>query len=70
MYPCVVTCCYSSADIGAVVEVRDNQKLFYLYKICCTEQEDEHVERIGEMINAHKILIGKPEGNRTWKIYQ
>ena len=23
-----------------------------------------HVERIGEMINAYKVLVDKPEGNR------
>jgi hypothetical protein len=26
----------------------------------------EHVSRIGEMRNAYKILVGKPEGKRTF----
>jgi hypothetical protein len=26
---------------------------------------EEHVARMGEMINAYHILVGKPEGKRT-----
>jgi hypothetical protein len=26
-----------------------------------------HVERMGEMRNAYKILFGKPEGKTIWK---
>jgi hypothetical protein len=27
----------------------------------------EHVARTGEVGNAYKILVGKPEGNITWE---
>jgi hypothetical protein len=26
----------------------------------------EHVARRGEKKNAHRLLVGKPEGNRQW----
>jgi hypothetical protein len=28
-----------------------------------------HVEHTGEMINAYKILVGKPEEKNIWRTY-